>query len=180
MMVHAPASISSNPITPLTSAFAPFIDSETSSIASDPDDLPEDESLYDRIAALKDVIPPTQRRQLGSTLNTTYTWGSWGMQGGLKLAWQISVSVLLLVAPFALASQEDMAIAMEEKQMMMQQSANEVSVLRTWTAGRIKEQCADKWIDHDAGSDELTASTAEADVKWGWFRQAMKILGARV
>jgi len=51
------------------------------------------------------------------------------MQGGLKLAWQISVSVLLLVAPFALASQEDMAIAMEEKQMMMQQSANEVSVI---------------------------------------------------
>jgi hypothetical protein len=51
------------------------------------------------------------------------------MQGGLKLAWQISVSVLLLVAPFALGSQEDMAIAMEEKQMMMQQSANEVCVV---------------------------------------------------
>ena len=51
------------------------------------------------------------------------------MQGGLKLAWQISVSVLLLVAPFALASQEDMAIAMEEKQMLMQQSANEVGGL---------------------------------------------------
>lgn len=113
-------------------------DSETSSIASDAEDLAEDESLYDRIAALKDVIPPTQRRQLGSTLNTTYTWGSWGMQGGLKLAWQISVSVLLLVAPFALASQEDMAIAMEEKQMMMQQSANEVSVMQGYGAGSVR------------------------------------------
>lgn len=102
-------------------------ESDTSSIASDPADDDLDESLYDRVVALKDVIPPTQRRQLGTTLNTTYTWGSWGMQGGLKLAWQISVSVLLLVAPFALASQEDMAIAMEEKQMLMQQSANEVS-----------------------------------------------------
>lgn len=101
-------------------------ESDTSSIASETLDDDLEESLYDRITALKDVIPPTQRRQLGSTLNTTYSWGSWGMQGGLKLAWQISVSVLLLVAPFALASQEDMAIAMEEKQMLMQQSANEV------------------------------------------------------
>lgn len=48
------------------------------------------------------------------------------MTGGLRLAWQISVSVLLLVTPFALIAQEDAMLAMEEKNMMMQQSANEV------------------------------------------------------
>jgi len=45
----------------------------------------------------------------------------------MKGVWVLSASLLLLGVPFALASTEDQQIAMEEKQMQLQASANEVS-----------------------------------------------------
>lgn len=98
-------------------------ESDISSVASD---SPEDESFYDRIAALKDVVPPLQRRRLASTWSATSDWGRWGALLAGKGLWAISASLLLLGVPFALASTEDQQIAMEEKQMNMQASANEV------------------------------------------------------
>ena len=49
------------------------------------------------------------------------------MGSGLKLAWQVSTSVLLLVVPFSLVMMEDQAIAAEENQMKMREAGNEVS-----------------------------------------------------
>lgn len=101
------------------------VDSDTSSIASS---VPDDETLMDRVSALKDVIPPAQRRALSSTASAASEWGRWGFNLTMKGVWVLSASLLLLGVPFALASTEDQQIAMEEKQMNMQASANEVSV----------------------------------------------------
>lgn len=81
----------------------------------------------DRISALKDVVPPAQRRALSSTATAASEWGRWGFNMTMKGVWILSASLLLLGVPFALASTEDQQIAMEEKQMNMQASANEVS-----------------------------------------------------
>lgn len=71
-------------------------------------------------------MPPLQRRRLASTWSATSDWGRWGALLAGKGLWAISASLLLLGVPFALASTEDQQIAMEEKQMNMQASANEV------------------------------------------------------
>ena len=88
-----------------------------------------DESFIDRLSALKDVIPPAQRRKLGLVTSATKEWGWWGMQMAGKSLWVLSASVLLLGVPWALSSTEDQQIAMEEKLQMQQQSANDVSTL---------------------------------------------------
>lgn len=87
---------------------------------------PPSETITDRILALRDIIPPQSRRRIASGYNKSYAWGSWGMTGGLKLAWQVSVSVLLLVVPFGLVLMEDQQIAMEEQQMRFRELGNDV------------------------------------------------------
>lgn len=99
------------------------LESEVSSVFSDE---AEDETLFDRISALKDVIPPKQRRYIASTANTAQSWGWWGLSSAAKLSWTIGVSAILLAIPFAVGSTEDAQLALEEKQLSMQQGQNEV------------------------------------------------------
>lgn len=115
-------------------------DSDVSSIASD---SPEDESLYDRLVALKDVVPPLQRRRLASTWTSSSEWARWGGFVAYRGLWVLSASLLMLGIPFALASTEDQQIAMEEKQMNMQASANEVGPMAStsWAFACLCRRC---------------------------------------
>ncbi|GAB7357864.1 hypothetical protein MBLNU230_g0035t1 [Neophaeotheca triangularis] len=98
-------------------------ESDVSSIASD-DDM--DESFVDRISALKDVIPPTYRKNLANVANTGYDWASRAASLGGKTLWVVSTSALLLGVPWALAFSEEQQVQEMEREMRMQQSANEV------------------------------------------------------
>lgn len=97
-------------------------------------DEAEDETLLERIAALKDVVPPAQRRQLQSAVNTTSEWSWWGVSNLARLSWVVGVSAILLAIPFAVGSSEDQQIAMEEKQELMRQSQTEVSTRPKFSA----------------------------------------------
>jgi import receptor subunit TOM22 len=85
-----------------------------------------EETFVDRIAALRDAIPPKQRAALSSTFHTTYSWLRGGLLFGGKSLWVISTSALLLGVPWALAFAEEQQMIEMEKEMKMQQSANDV------------------------------------------------------
>lgn len=102
-------------------------DSEISEDEEDDDLALADESLADRFAALKDIVPPTQRKFISNTINTTTSWISSGLNFSGKTLWVVSTSALLLGVPWALAFAEEQQLAEMEREMKMQQGANEVS-----------------------------------------------------
>ena len=87
----------------------------------------EDESLADRLAALRDMIPPSQRRYISSSVSTASSWLRSGLQLGGKGLWLVSTSVMLLSVPWALAYAEEQQMAEMEKEMQAQKAASEVS-----------------------------------------------------
>ncbi|KAI9779732.1 MAG: mitochondrial import receptor protein [Geoglossum umbratile] len=97
-----------------------------SEITDDEDDADLEETLADRLAALRDVLPPKQRAALSNTFNTTYSWLRSGLLFGGKSLWVISTSALLLGVPWALAFAEEQQMIEMEKEMKMQQSANDL------------------------------------------------------
>ncbi|KAF7712695.1 Uncharacterized protein PECH_006671 [Penicillium ucsense] len=86
----------------------------------------EDESLYDRIVALKDIIPPGARRTVSNSVSsiTSLTKSSLSLSG--KALWVISTSAFLIGVPWALAyAEEEQYIQMEREQGMIK-GANEM------------------------------------------------------
>ncbi|EEA23134.1 mitochondrial import receptor subunit tom22 [Talaromyces marneffei ATCC 18224] len=87
---------------------------------------PINETLYDRIIALKDIIPPQSRRRITATINglTDATKSTFSFSG--KALWVISTSAFLLGVPWALAfAEEEQYVQMEREQGMMR-GANEM------------------------------------------------------
>jgi import receptor subunit TOM22 len=121
------------PLTPRTTLLLIHTDSsivdsdvsDTSSIASD--DLAH-ESLYERLTALQDILPPAQRKFITRTIDTTSSWVKTGLTFSGKALWVVSTSALLLGVPWALAYAEEQQMVEMEREMKMQQSANEVSL----------------------------------------------------
>ncbi|CAG7916672.1 unnamed protein product [Penicillium olsonii] len=103
--------------------------SDTDSEISDDEDVEIDsESLYERIAALKDIVPPSTRRTVSDSITsvTNLTKATFSFSG--KALWVISTSAFLLGVPFALAyAEEEQYIQMEREQGMIK-GANEVRV----------------------------------------------------
>ena len=86
-----------------------------------------DETLYERVVALKDMIPASTRRSLHSKYETVSSWTKSGLLFGGKTLWVVSTSALLLGVPWALAySEEQMIIEQERAEMMNQRAQNEV------------------------------------------------------
>ncbi|KAL5119834.1 mitochondrial import receptor subunit Tom22 [Pleosporales sp. CAS-2024a] len=108
-------------------------ESDTSSIAS----APTDETLYERILALQDMIPASTRRSISSKVNTTSSWLKSGLYMGGKTLWVVSTSALLLGVPWALAySEEQMIVEQERADMMAQRAQNEFMVPGTPAPGQ--------------------------------------------
>lgn len=86
----------------------------------------EEESLYERFSALKDMIPPSARRTVTSSVSslTSLTKASLSFSG--KALWVISTSAFLVGVPWALAyAEEEQYVQMEREQGMIK-GANEV------------------------------------------------------
>ncbi|EWC48571.1 hypothetical protein DRE_01793 [Drechslerella stenobrocha 248] len=100
-------------------------DSDAGSDTSSTADL-DSETLYDRLVALKDIIPAARRAQLSSSFNGTYNFVASGLSLGGKSMWVLSTSALLLGVPYVLAWQEEQQVLEMEKEMQMQQNLNEL------------------------------------------------------
>ncbi|KAL2005470.1 hypothetical protein VTN00DRAFT_2681 [Thermoascus crustaceus] len=102
-----------------------FTDTE-SEISTDSAIDIEHETLYERIAALKDIVPPATRRRVTSTVSllTSFTKSTIRFSG--KALWILSTSAFLLGVPWALAyAEEEQYIQMEREQGMIR-GANEM------------------------------------------------------
>ncbi|KAF8555213.1 mitochondrial import translocase, subunit Tom22 [Imleria badia] len=90
-----------------------------SSVASDPS-VP-DESVYDRLFALVDIVPPTTRQSIVTSLsNTTAFIKKTGKVVG-NVVWIVTTSALLVGLPLALSLEDEAKIVQQEQEMLAQQ-----------------------------------------------------------
>lgn len=102
------------------------VESDISEASLEDDGDIASETLYERLTALKDMIPPTYRKSVYNVSSTGYDWISTGLRLGGKTLWVVSTSALLLGVPWALAFSEEQQVQEMEREMRMQQSANEM------------------------------------------------------
>lgn len=96
---------------------------DTDSELSDASDLGDvaslDESLADRINALKDIVPPQTRAKLSSIASKAYSTTSKTVVFGGKGLWVGVTSLLLLGLPYFLAFAEEQMVLEDERQRQL-------------------------------------------------------------
>lgn len=136
-----------------------------SEVSEPDDDDTFDESLLDRLAALQDMVPPSYRKTVANITSTGYSWASSAVSLSGKTLWVVSTSALLLGVPWALAFSEEQQVQEMEREMRMQQSANEVSDLRSGETVVDERADADGCTVVDAGRGYWTAASEAGAVR---------------
>jgi import receptor subunit TOM22 len=117
--------------------------SEASSILSDDDDFaPADESIYDRITALKDIVPPQTRSALKAQYESVTAWTWWTAQSAGTLAWWVSTSALLVGLPLALAIEDETRVVQQEREMQMQSAGQQQVSVPLGMSGLANDMCS--------------------------------------
>ncbi|KAL4934713.1 mitochondrial import receptor subunit TOM22 [Aspergillus undulatus] len=102
-----------------------FTDTE-SEISVDSDYDVDSESLYERLSALKDIIPPSTRKQVTNTASYVSSLAKSTISFSGNALWILSTSAFLLGVPWALAyAEEEQYIQLEREQGMIK-GANEM------------------------------------------------------
>ncbi|KAK5664322.1 hypothetical protein OQA88_540 [Cercophora sp. LCS_1] len=92
-----------------------------SEISEGSDYDPSEESLADRLYALRDIVPATTRGWVWDKVETTSSLVKSSLFFVGRSAWAISVTALLVGVPYGLAySDEQQIIAMEQEERMRQ------------------------------------------------------------
>ena len=89
-----------------------------SSVGSEPDG---EESFYERLAALVDIVPPTTRQTISSRVSKTASFFKSGGKLVGNLVWIVTTSALLVGLPLALSLEDEAKIVAQEKEMLAQQ-----------------------------------------------------------
>ena len=100
--------------------------SDSESDIDDSDDGPLDETFYERVAALRDIVPPPTRARISHAFSTTKNGVSTVASFGGKTLWAITASLLLLGIPFMMAVETEAQAQEEEKAMQMQAGSNDL------------------------------------------------------
>ena len=82
---------------------------------------PDEETFYERIAALVDIVPPTTRHKISSRLASTASFVKAGGKLVGNLVWIVTTSALLVGLPLALILEDEAKIVAQEKEMLAQQ-----------------------------------------------------------
>jgi hypothetical protein len=109
----------------LTRARAQPADSE---ISTESDYDPTNETLGERLYALRDIIPPQTRASISNGVSNTADAVKTVLSFGGKTMWVIATSALLLGVPWALAFSEEQQIMDMEKEMKMREMGGDVSL----------------------------------------------------
>lgn len=83
------------------------------------DGLEPDESIAERINALKDIVPPQTRAKLSNIASKTYSTTSKAVLFGGKGLWVGVTSLLLLGLPYFLAFAEEQMVLEDERQRQL-------------------------------------------------------------
>jgi import receptor subunit TOM22 len=95
--------------------------SSSSSLSSIDSEASVDESLFDRIAALKDIVPPTTRHNISTRVLKTASFFKRASKVVGNVVWVVTTSALLVGLPLALALEDEAKIVQQEKEMLEQQ-----------------------------------------------------------
>ncbi|OTA85074.1 hypothetical protein M434DRAFT_400237 [Hypoxylon sp. CO27-5] len=102
-----------------------FTDTD-SEISNDSDYDPSNETLAERLYALRDIIPPQTRTSIANKFNATTSAISNVLSFGGKTLWVLSTSALILGVPWALAWAEEQQVMEMEKEMKMREMGGEI------------------------------------------------------
>ncbi|KAH9985532.1 mitochondrial import receptor subunit Tom22-domain-containing protein [Russula vinacea] len=78
-------------------------------------------SLLDRIAALKDIVPPTTRHSLASKVSKTASFFKRTTKFAGNVIWVVTTSALLIGLPLALILEDEAKVVAQENEMLAQQ-----------------------------------------------------------
>ncbi|GAP87681.1 putative mitochondrial import receptor subunit tom-22 [Rosellinia necatrix] len=104
---------------------ADFTDTD-SEISEESEYDPRDETLGERLYALRDMVPPQTRGYIVSTVSTATNAVKSALSFSGKTLWVISSSALLLGIPWALAWAEEQQVLEMEKEMKMREMGGDL------------------------------------------------------
>ncbi|KAJ7758495.1 mitochondrial outer membrane translocase complex, subunit Tom22 [Mycena maculata] len=99
--------------------------SSSSSLSSVSSELEADESIFDRIAALVDIVPPTTRHAISQHAQKTASFIKAGGKRVGNLVWILTTSALLVALPLALVLEDEAKIVAQEREFLEQQQGQQ-------------------------------------------------------
>ncbi|KAG9227399.1 hypothetical protein CCMSSC00406_0004062 [Pleurotus cornucopiae] len=112
------------------SPYASTASSRTSSSISLSSVVSEDpqESFFDRVAALVDIVPPTTRHNIATRVSKTASFIKRGGKLAGNIVWIVTTSALLVALPLALTLEDEAKIVAQEKELLEQQQGQQVHI----------------------------------------------------
>ncbi|KAJ6557382.1 mitochondrial import translocase subunit Tom22 [Mycena vulgaris] len=99
--------------------------SSSASLSSVSSELEADESLFDRIAALVDIVPPTTRHAISERVSKSASFLKRGGKIAGNLVWILTTSALLVALPLALVLEDEAKIVAQEREFLEQQQGQQ-------------------------------------------------------
>ncbi|KAK4051662.1 mitochondrial import receptor subunit Tom22 [Microbotryomycetes sp. JL201] len=103
---------------------------------------PSQETVRDRLYALKDIVPPETRKSITDSVSTLAGWSKWTVSKIGSAAWITTTSALVVGLPLMLSIEGEAAIVQQEKDYLgqaaatqQQNAASGVSATTTAAAG---------------------------------------------
>ncbi|KZT27415.1 hypothetical protein NEOLEDRAFT_141004 [Neolentinus lepideus HHB14362 ss-1] len=95
--------------------------SSSASLSSVSSELHDDETLFERVSALVDIIPPATRHSISTKVSKAASFLVRGGKLAGNLVWIVTTSALLIGLPLAMTLEDEAKIVAEEKAMLAQQ-----------------------------------------------------------
>ncbi|CAI4035980.1 hypothetical protein SMKI_14G1910 [Saccharomyces mikatae IFO 1815] len=102
------------------------VDDEDESDSEFEDEFDENETLLDRIVALKDIVPPGKRQTISSFFSFTSSFVRNAFAKSGNLAWTLTTTALLLGVPLSLSILAEQQLIEMEKTFDLQSDANNI------------------------------------------------------
>ncbi|CAI4050149.1 hypothetical protein N7582_004843 [Saccharomyces uvarum] len=102
------------------------VDDEAESDSDFEDEFDENETLFDRIVALKDIVPPGKRQTISSFFSFTSSLVKNAFSRSGNLAWTLTTTALLLGVPLSLSILAEQQLIEMEKTFDLQSDANNI------------------------------------------------------
>ncbi|KAG5651240.1 hypothetical protein H0H81_009360 [Sphagnurus paluster] len=99
--------------------------SSSASLSSVESDASVDESFFDRLAALVDIVPPTTRHTISSRFSKAANFVKRGGKIAGNVVWVVTTSALLVALPLALSLEDEAKIVAQEQELMQQQQGSQ-------------------------------------------------------
>lgn len=112
--------------------------SSSVSLSSVGSDLDAEETFYERLTALVDIVPPTTRHKISTRFAKTTNFLKTSGKVVGNIVWIVTTSALLVGLPLALSLEDEAKIVAQEKEQYAQQyGAQQVRALHVFSFTRI-------------------------------------------